>query len=318
MINYFFILTVSFVVVFLVTPSIRYVALKFYVIDKINYRKVHKKLVTKLGGLAIWFGFLAGLFIVVIFDSNFFRSHFYLIVGLLTCSGLMLVLGGDDDFHGSSALQKLIIQIIISLLAIKTGIILKGITVPGLFTVDFGIFSILLTVLWLVGITNAINLIDGLDGLAAGIIGIASFFIFLCSLILKDNFNAYLTLALMGACFGFLKYNFTPAKIFMGDTGSLFLGFTIAYLSLCRKTHYAGINVYVIPVMVILTLPILDTVFAVIRRVLGKKNIFLGDSSHIHHYFIKRGFSQLQTVLLFYFVTFLLGVASLGAIFLYK
>jgi len=196
----------------------------------------------------------------------------------------------------------------------KVGFILKGIVVPGVINIQFGIFSIPITMLWIVGIVNAINLIDGLDGLAAGIVGIASLFIFIFGLVLKDIFSIYISLTLTGASFAFLKYNFYPAKIFMGDTGSLFLGLVIACLGIYQPPSHLT-NPYFIPVSILLFLPILDTNFAIIRRILRKQSIFSGDSSHIHHYFIKRGFNQIQTVIGFYVMTFILGAISLSVLF---
>lgn len=310
--NYLLIIAVSFIVVFLATPNIRYAALNLYAIDKTNHRKIHKKLVTKLGGLAIYLGFLAGIFTVIIFDPNFFRVNFSPLASLLIGSTLILLLGIYDDFQGSSAILKFSIQIVISLLVIKAGFILNGISIPGIIDVKFGIFSVPLTTLWLVGITNAVNLIDGLDGLAAGVAGIVLSFIFISSLILKDSFVGYASLALAGASFAFLKYNFYPAKIFMGDTGSLFLGLTAACLGLYRPALSQN-NSYFIPAVIVLFLPILDTTLAIIRRIRRRQNIFSGDSSHIHHFLIKSGFSQTQTVKVFYLITFVLGIVSLFA-----
>jgi len=312
MITYLIILAVSFIVVFLITPTIRYVALKFYVIDKINNRKIHKKLVTKLGGLAIFLGYLGGLFVILSSDTGFFKANFYTLVGLLTCSFLMLILGIYDDLQGSGAMQKLIVQIVISILAVKSGFILKGINAPGLFNIEFGFLSVPLTILWLVGMTNSINLIDGLDGLAPGISAITAFFIFLIGLLLKDNFVIYISLAVTGACLAFLKYNFYPAKIFMGDTGSLFLGLIIAILAIYRSNPASSANHYFIPTIIILILPLIDTTLAIIRRFLKKQNILQGDASHIHHYFLKKGLTQSQTVITFYVATFFLGVTSLA------
>ncbi len=308
---YFFIVAVSFTIVFLITPVIRYLALKFYVIDKTGYRKIHKKVVTKLGGLAIYLGALGGFITIAVLDPGFFASYYFTILGLLIGVTLMLILGIYDDLQGSSALLKLVIQIIISLLIIKSGFLLKSISIPGLFCIEFGEFSVLLTLFWLVGITNAVNLMDGLDGLAAGVIGIAAFFICIFGLTLGDNFIIYVSLALAGASLAFLKYNFYPAKIFMGDTGSLFLGLIVACLAVYQPNSRQD-NPYFIPTLIILFLPILDTTLAIIRRILKKKNIFIGDASHVHHYFIKKGFNQPKTVGIFYLLTFILGVISLS------
>lgn len=308
--NYFLIVSIAFIIVFLITPNIRYFALKFYVIDKVGQRKIHKKIVTKLGGLAIYLGFLGGLFCIVIFDPGFFTIHYSAILGLLIGATLVLILGIYDDFQGSSALLKFTVQIIIALLLVRSGFLLRGIMLPGLINIEFGIFSRPITLFWVVGIINAVNLMDGLDGLAAGVIGIIASFIFIFGLILKENFIMYVSLALAGACFALLKYNFYPAKIFMGDTGSLFLGLIVACLGIYQPSAHLN-NPYFIPTVIVFLLPILDTFFAVARRILRRKNIFSGDSSHIHHYFLKKGFSQSQTAIMFYIITFVLGVISL-------
>ncbi|MDD5129547.1 MAG: MraY family glycosyltransferase [Candidatus Omnitrophica bacterium] len=313
--DYFFIIAVAFIIVFLITPNIRYAALKFYVIDKVGHRKIHKKLVTKLGGLAIYLGFLGGIFTLVVFDLLFFKINFYPLTSLLIASSLMLILGIYDDFQGSGAWIKFSIQVIVSLLVIKSGFILESVFIPGFIDLKLGIFSIPVTLFWLVGITNAANLIDGLDGLAAGIIGIALSFIAIFGLILNDNFIICIALALSAASLSFLKYNFFPAKIFMGDTGSLFLGLVIACLAIYRPSTHSG-NPYFIPTVIVFFLPILDTALAMARRLLRKQNIFSGDSSHIHHYFLKRGFSQAQTVMRFYLMTFVLGVMALFVLFM--
>jgi len=238
-------------------------------------------------------------------------------MGLIICSTLMLILGMYDDFHGSKALQKLVIQIMISLLLIKIGFSLQRIVIPGLIDINLGILSVPLTILWLIGITNAINLIDGLDGLAAGIISIAALFFCLYGFFLKENFVLFSSLALMGANLAFLKYNFYPAKIFMGDTGSLFLGFIIGALAIYRARPEDLNNLFFLPAVLVLLFPLADIVFAFVRRILRKQHIFNSDFSHIHHFFIKRGFNQVQTVKKLYFMTFCLGVASLVIVYSY-
>jgi UDP-GlcNAc:undecaprenyl-phosphate GlcNAc-1-phosphate transferase len=270
-----------------------------------------------LGGLAIYLGFLGGLFCVVIFDPGFFTIHYSAILGLLIGATLVLILGIYDDFQGSSALLKFTVQIIIALLLVKSGFLLRGITLPGLINIEFGIFSRPITLFWLVGIINAVNLMDGLDGLAAGVIGIIASFIFIFGLILKENFIMYVSLALAGACFAFLKYNFHPAKIFMGDTGSLFLGLVVACLGIYKPDVNSG-NPYFIPIAILLFLPVIDTTLAIIRRVIRKRSIFSGDAAHIHHYFIKRGFNQAQITIRFYLATFFLGLISLLLVFYIK
>lgn len=312
--NYFFVAAFSFIIVFLITPNIRYFALKFYAVDKKNSRKIHKKIVTKLGGLAIYLGFLGGFLSILFLHFLFVKAYYYPLAGLLISSGLIILLGIYDDFQESSVLLKLIIQIICALLIIKSGFLLRGIFINSVINIEFAKFSTLVTVLWIVGIINAINLLDGLDGLATGVIGITASFFFISGLLLNDNFVIYISLATAGACFAFLRYNFFPAKIFMGDTGSLFLGLIVACLAIHQPPSHSN-NPYFAPALILLFLPILDTVFAILRRVLRKQNIFVGDVSHIHHYFIKKGFGQVKTVLMYYLTTFILGIISLSTLF---
>ena len=314
---YFFIFTISFITVYLSTPSIRYVALNFSVLDKKNHRKIHKKLIAKLGGLAIYLGFLAGLAILAVFNLPFFRSQFLEISGLVICSTVILMLGIYDDFQGSSAFIKFFIQITLALVLIHIGFRIERIFIPGLISIDTGSLSLPLTVLWLVGMTNAINLIDGLDGLASGIIAIGSLFFFMYGVFLKEDFIIFTSLALLGATLAFLRYNFYPARIFMGDTGSLFLGFLIASLAIYRSDPTSQNNLFLPPAIVVLFLPILDTVLAILRRLLRRQYVFAGDSSHIHHYYVKLGVSHSQVVKWFYLVTIFLGIASLSIIYAY-
>lgn len=312
--NYFLIVAISFIIVYLITPTIRYFALKFSAIDRTNGRKIHKKIVTKLGGLAIFLGFLGSLLSVLFFHFLFIKLNLLILSGILISAGLIVLLGVYDDFQGSGAWLKFIIQIICSFLIIKSGFLLNGIFVQGLITFSFGKLSIVITILWLVGMINAVNLLDGLDGLAAGVIGIAASFFFIFGLLLKDQLVIYISLPLAGACFAFLKYNFYPAKIFMGDTGSLFLGLIVACLAI-RQPSPEAMNPYFIPASILLFLPLFDTTLAVLRRICRRKNIFAGDSSHIHHYFVKRGLGQIRTVLLYYLSTFLLGIIALATLF---
>jgi len=314
---YFFIFIVSFIAVYLSTPSIRYVALRFAVLDKTNQRKIHTKVVAKLGGLAIYFGFLSGLAIAALLYTNFFIAHIFQIGGLVVCSTLILMLGVYDDFQGSGALIKFFVQIIIAAVLVKVGFRLERIFIPGIMDIKLGILGVPLTILWLVGMTNAVNLIDGLDGLAAGVISVVSFFFFLYGALLGEPFVMLISLALLGANLAFLRYNFYPAKIFMGDTGSLFLGFIIGSLAIYRSSGGISDNVLFIPSCVLLFFPILDTSLAIIRRVARRRHVFKSDFSHIHHYYVKLGFSHTETVKRFYAMTFFLGIASLSIIYAY-
>lgn len=308
---YFFIVSVSFIIVFLTTPTIRYLGLKLSAVDKKNHRKIHTKIVvSKFGGIAIYMGFWAGVIIFAIYDFGDFKSHVFKTAGLMGCTTLMLFLGVYDDLQGSNAQIKFVVQTIIALLLIKVGFIIERIVLPGFLDIPLGVLSVPVTVLWFVGITNAINLIDGLDGLAAGIVSIISLFFCLYGLVLGEKFMSVIALALFGSTFAFLRYNFYPAKIFMGDSGSLFLGCLVASFGTVTAKNGMS-NLFFIPAILVLFLPILDTFIAIVRRLLRRQHIFLSDACHIHHYYLKKGFTQIQTVLGFYVCTSLLGLIAL-------
>lgn len=310
--NYIFEFTVPFVIVYLLTPEVRYLGLKLSVLDKKNHRKIHaKKVVAKFGGIGIYLGLLAGLVIMAVYDYSEFRVHLFDILGLVICASLALFLGMYDDFQGSNAHTKFFVQILIAFLLIKLGFVIHHIYIPGVCDFSLGWFSIPVTVLWFAGISNAVNLIDGLDGLAGGIVAISCLFLCFYGLFLGDNFVCYIALALSGAIAGFLNYNFYPAKIFMGDSGSLFLGCVMAMLGAYTNRGWNIPNPLLFPVSWLLLVPILDTLFAVVRRLSRKQYIFSSDSCHIHHFFLKKGFSQIQAVLVLYLITFILGLLLL-------
>jgi len=306
----FFVLAVSFMMVYLITPSIRYMALKASAIDKKNHRKIHRKIIAQLGGLAIYCGMWGGLSIVALLDPLFFKTNILLIMGFGICSTLMLLLGVYDDFQGSGATMKFIVQIVIALLFVRIGFKLERITFFNLIDIRLGLLSTPVTVLWLVGVTNAINLIDGLDGLATGIVAIASVFFCVYGVLFQEKFVIFTALALLGASLAFLRYNFHPAKIFLGDTGSLFLGFVMGSLAIWNSKSSLNYPFF-FPAVVVLLIPITDTILAILRRLARGQHLFRGDASHLHHYYIKRGLSQTQVVTGFYVATFILGLTSI-------
>jgi len=295
----------------LLTPVVKTFALKIGALDSPAQRKIHISPVPRLGGLAIYLGFMLasilGLGLAVTLGMKINLLSFSAIIAGAT---VLLAVGIIDDLKGLSALQKLIIQILAASLAIWGGVQITFISNPfnGLFFL--GILSIPATLFWIVGITNTINLIDGLDGLAAGITAIAAFTLFVVALRTHQIGAAILLSALAGAALGFLKFNFNPASIFLGDSGSLFLGFILATISIIGVLKSTIFIALVIPIL-ILGIPIFDTTSAIIRRVKAKRPIFTADLGHIHHHLIKEGFTQRQAVLSIYFIcTFL----SLGAL----
>lgn len=311
----FFIL--AFIVSFIATPFIRKIAFNVGAVDiPVDNRRMHKKPTARLGGMAIIIGFLVALiFNVVFYNSN--SLGFIIdgeIIGLLVGIGVIVLIGLIDDIKSLNAKKKLLFQIVASILVVLISEIrIQRVTNPfveeGVFELNMYI-SILLTIFWIVGVTNAINLIDGLDGLAAGVSSISYLSLFFVSILSANPISAFLTIILAGATLGFLPYNFNPAKIFMGDTGSMFLGFTLAVISIQGTLKSYTIISIVIPILV-LGLPLFDTTFTILRRVIRKKSIMQADRGHLHHRLIDMGFSQKQSVVIMYTTSGILGLTGI-------
>ncbi len=289
---------------FATTPAVRVLAFKIGAIDvpKDN-RRMHSKPIPRIGGLAIYLSFCV--------TCLFFCSYNLELLILLAGGLLMTALGIFDDVFRLPAIVKFICQIAIGVATALGGIRIDQVMIGGN-PVSLGFFSIPLTVLWIVGLSNAINLIDGLDGLSCGISTISAMSILGVVLLQGETSYAVITVILIGACFGFLPFNKNPAKIFMGDTGSLFLGYTLSVLSILGtfKMH-AAISVLV--PLFIFAVPLADTVFAFIRRVLSGKSPFSPDRGHFHHRLVDMGFTQKETVKILYSIC---GIFALVALFM--
>jgi UDP-GlcNAc:undecaprenyl-phosphate/decaprenyl-phosphate GlcNAc-1-phosphate transferase len=226
---------------------------------------------------------------------------------------LMLILGYVDDKTKLQAKYKLIFQIAIITIIYFSGFNIKLLTNPFGNTILLGYFSYPFTILWFLIVVNAFNLIDGMDGLASGIAFIVAIVLLAVGILKSNPIIIFSSAALVGANLAFLKYNFYPAKIFMGDTGSLFLGFNIAAISIIGKAELKGITSITLLVPIIaLTIPFMDTIFAIFRRINKKQHIFQADKQHIHHRLLELGLSQTAIALISYFVTFLFGLIALG------
>ena len=294
---------VCLIIVALIIPFVKKIAIHINALDIPDARKVHTTPIPRLGGLGIFVGFLIGY---MIFGKNTVQMN-----SILIGSFIIVLTGMIDDIKPISAKAKLIGQIFASCVIVFYGnILLNNITVLG-FDINFGILAYPITILFIVACTNIINLIDGLDGLAGGISSI-----FYISTIVICFFQSrfqelelILALIMLGSTLGFLIHNFHPAKIFAGDSGALFMGFTIAVISLLGFKTTAITSVF-IPLM-ILAVPILDTFFAIIRRLLKHQKISTPDKQHLHHQLLKMKFSHRNTVLIIYGITILFSVASI-------
>ncbi|MBO8157876.1 MAG: undecaprenyl/decaprenyl-phosphate alpha-N-acetylglucosaminyl 1-phosphate transferase [Bacillaceae bacterium] len=294
-------LFICFLASVLVTPIVKKLAIMAGAVDQPNHRKVHKKVMPRLGGLAIYISFLIGVIL-------FFPDESY-IWPILIGGFIIIVTGILDDIRELSPLVKLTGQLAAALVVALGGVTVEFINLPfGEGQLYFGDFSIPITILWIVAVTNAINLIDGLDGLAAGVSSIALLTISGLAITMGNTFVVIIGFILLGSTLGFLVYNFYPAKIFMGDSGALFLGFMISVLSLLGFKNVTLFS-FVIP-MIILGVPISDTIFAIVRRMLQGKPISAPDKSHLHHCLLRLGYSHPETVLMIYAMSALFSLAA--------
>ncbi len=287
---------------FALTPIVRVLAIKIRAIDvPTDGRRMHHKPIPRIGGLAIFLAFLVA-------TISFYKPDRDLIT-ILVGGGTLVVLGILDDVYRLNAFLKLVVQIIVALFAVSQGVSIDFINFGGTY-IPFGIWSVPITVFWIVGLTNAVNFIDGLDGLACGVSAISSASLFLVMLLSGGSVaHCTITAILVGACVGFLPFNVNPAKIFMGDTGALFLGYALSILSVVGIFKTDMILAFFIPLS-IFGLPLADTAFAVIRRLLHGKSPFAPDRGHLHHRLIDMGFGQKQSVRLLYAICAILGISS--------
>ncbi|SFA50568.1 UDP-GlcNAc:undecaprenyl-phosphate GlcNAc-1-phosphate transferase [Anoxybacillus pushchinoensis] len=298
----YFTLFLCFIVAVLITPAVKWLAFRIGATDKPNQRKVHQKIMPRLGGLAIFISFIVG-YVVLQPDSPYATP---IVIG----ATIIVLTGVLDDMYELSPKWKLFGQIVAAIVVIYGGIRIDFINLPFGGYLDFGLLSIPITMLWIIGITNAINLIDGLDGLAAGVSSIALVTIAGMAATMGNTyaFVFAMSLLLLGSTLGFLLYNFHPAKIFMGDTGALFLGYMISVLSLLGFKNVTVFSL-IIPIL-ILGVPISDTLFAIVRRIVNKQPLSAPDKSHLHHCLLRLGYSHRQTVLIIYGMAAMFGLAA--------
>lgn len=312
----------AFITAFVITPYTIRLAKKVGAVDIPNDRRVNKKPMPRLGGLAVIAGFLVSVIYLVISASIEGKINLLedgLNVKLLGILGGMLVLGivcYIDDVKDIKPLVKLAGQVVAAIIVASSGVLIDNFTIPfkeNSFVLN-EVFSFILTVGWIVGITNAINLIDGLDGLSSGITLISCLSLVVVFALNESPLIAIILItALAGAIVGFLPYNFNPAKTFIGDVGSNFMGFALAIISILGVAKTYTAIVLIAPIM-ILALPIFDTIWAIIRRIVKSKSIkgvFKADRGHLHHRLMAKGYTQKQSVLILYGATATLGMTAI-------
>ena len=297
---------VSLLVAYVMTPPVKRFAEKVGAIDvPRDNRRVHDHPIPRMGGLAIFIGFVLSLIFFVPMSTK--------VLGLLVGSVIIAVMGGVDDIVSLNPWVKLAGQIVAALVAIRCGLVFDVISNPNIFAeetyIEIGWLSIPLTMLWIVGCTNAVNLIDGLDGLAVGVSAISSMTMLIVSLFVSEPVVSIILAALTGACLGFMPYNLTPAKIFMGDVGSQLLGFVLSTASIMGLFKLHAIITFFVPLLA-LALPLADTIFAFFRRILHGQSPFKADKGHFHHRLLAMGLNQKQVVAVLYGISAVLGLLA--------
>ena len=314
--SYIAIFAGALIVGVLMTPVMRWVGLKVRAVSGTGGRHVHERVIPRLGGVALAAGWSIPL--LVMFQTDEFamasldgsnKQLFGVIFG-----GLVLcAVGAVDDIKGVKASHKLITQVATAILAYVCGFRIEAIALPFGGAMSMGAFALPVTVIWIVGITNALNLIDGLDGLAAGIGFFAALTSFVLAYLSGSVFVALLMAALMGVLLGFLFFNFNPARIFMGDSGSYFLGYVLATMSLAGSLQQkASTAVSLLVPVIALGLPIFDTLFSMVRRFLERRPIFSPDRGHIHHRLLDLGLTHRRAVIVLYAVSVVLAASAIA------
>ena len=299
-------LVMALVISFAATPFVRRLAFTIGAVDiPRDNRRMHDHPIPRLGGLAIFLGFLISVLIFAEIDRE--------LQGILIGAVIIVVLGIVDDIKSLPARLKLVVQILAALCAVYHGVAIEVINNPNIFSDNpywvLGFWSYPISIIWIVAITNSVNLIDGLDGLADGVSTIGALTMLILAVMLQEWEISIVCGALVGACVGFIPYNLNPAKIFMGDTGSTFLGFILATVSIQGLFKYYAVISFLVP-FIILGLPIFDTSFAFIRRILRGQSPMTADRSHVHHKLIDMGMNQKQAVSTLYIISGVLGLSA--------
>lgn len=317
--NYFAAFSLSFLIAILLVPLVRRLAFRIGAVDQpdatAGSRKIHKRVIARAGGLALYVSFMVTCLVVV---PSFTRQFW----GLIAAATIVLLIGLVDDIRPQNPWTKLAFQVGAALVAILAGIkitslsnfrggqialdTMQHLVRLGPVTITISLFAAGLSLLWLVGMTNTINFLDGLDGLATGVSGIAAVIMFILSISARVNqpTTAIIAITLAGACFGFLWHHFNPATIFIGDSGAYFLGMTLGILAIVSGAKLAT-------VLLVLGLPILDAIWAVIRRIMTGRSPFSPDRGHIHFMLLDAGLSQRQAVLTIYAFSIAFGTVAL-------
>lgn len=296
-------LIAAFIIALAVTPLIKKAAPKVGAVDvPKDERRMHTKPMPLCGGLAIFIGFSVAM---LLFFKTTSES-----LGIWLGALVIAVVGVVDDIYNIKAKIKFALQFIAALIPVCFGLTIEHINVFGM-NIELGLASYPLTLLWIVALTNAVNLIDGLDGLACGVTAVGTVSLFAVGTLMNNSAIMITSAALFGGCIGFLPYNFNPAKIFMGDTGAMFLGYIVSALSVYGFYQQPTTVAFTVPIL-IFGFPVFDTVFAFTRRIISGKSPFTADRGHSHHRLIDHGCTQKEAVAILYAISALLGILAVA------
>jgi UDP-GlcNAc:undecaprenyl-phosphate GlcNAc-1-phosphate transferase len=297
------ILVTTFLFAALITPFIKKIAFHIESVDKPNKRRINKVPMPTLGGLVIFLTFILGYMV--------FSGKITDMIPIILGGVIILITGMIDDLNPIKPKYKLLGQLAAALIVtIYGGLIIQHVDAFGIY-IDFGIFKHLITIMFIVGMVNAVNFIDGLDGLAAGICEIFFITITIIALVQQKytGLDIYLTLIMAGTTAGFLVHNFYPAKIYLGDSGAMFLGYIVAVIGILGF-KVVTLTSFVVPIFV-MAIPVFDTAFAIIRRIKNRQSISTADKKHLHHRLLELGISHKNTVLIIYLINSLFAIGSI-------
>ncbi|HEY1171519.1 MAG TPA: MraY family glycosyltransferase [Verrucomicrobiae bacterium] len=312
--TYLAVLVMSALASFFLTPLARKLAFKWGAIDKPDPRKVHKEPMPRLGGLAVFGGFCAPWLAFYLLDNRVtvtFQNYEKLFLALMIAASLMLLLGVADDVKGLNAKQKFSFQTMTALALYFGGYQITLLSNPFGGSIALGWLALPVSVLWIVGVTNAINLLDGIDGLATGVTVCIALSLAVINIMNDNIMVALLTLCLAGSCLGFLPHNFSPAKIFLGDSGSLFIGLVLSGIGIISLFKVTTAAIVIVPVM-LFGIPLFDTTAVFFGRLMRGDPLFKADKTHLHHRLLHMGMDHRQASLLLYAVS-----AALGGVAIY-
>lgn len=311
--TYFTMLLLAAIVSFLVTPFAQRLAFLIGAVDQPDPRKIHRAPTARTGGIAVMLGFCAPWAVLYLLDNQvvrMFQQQERTFLFLIACGLAMFALGFADDILNLNPRVKLTFQAGVAVVMYFGGFQISELSNPFTAAIPLGWFSLPFTVLWIVGITNATNLLDGMDGLVAGVAAVMALSLAMINILGGNVLVALLTFSLAGAALGFLPFNFTPARIFLGDSGSLFIGIMMAGISTLSFFKAATATLVLIPLL-LFALPLFDTTQVVIGRLRRGQHPFSPDKNHVHHRLMRLGLNQRQAAIFLYAVTLFLGVASI-------